>query len=74
MIENNCNQAPPFTPDQGYPQACCGRQRGKAVFEDILHRLARKQKHIQVLLDMLPSNPTPEQDEALWQIAVEMER
>lgn len=53
-------------------QAC--RQNSKAVLTDILTRLERKQKHIKVLLAMLPSEMTPEQDEAMWQLACELER
>lgn len=50
------------------------RQMGKAVLKDIIHRLRRRADDIQKLHDMLPEKPTPEQDEALWQIAVSMER
>lgn len=51
-----------------------GRRYGKGVIEDIIHRLRRRAEHLQTLLDMLPSNPTPDQDEALWQVATGMER
>jgi len=56
-------------------QDCMGcRQTGKAVLKDIIHRLHNRADHIQKLHDMLPEKPTPEQDEALWQIAVSLER
>lgn len=48
--------------------------QGKAVINDIIHRLRRRADNLQTLLDMLPSNPTPQQDEALWQVACGMER
>lgn len=70
MIENTKAPTPPQNQD------CCmaARQMGKAVLKDIIHRLRRRADDIQKLHDMLPEKPTPEQDEALWQIAVSMER
>jgi hypothetical protein len=59
-------------PDQ--MQDCCGRQSGRAVIQDIIHRLRSKADALQKLSDMLPEKPTPEQDDALWKIACEMER
>jgi len=60
------------TPDQVTDG--CSRQTGRAVLNDLIHRLRRKADNLQKLSDMLPEKPTPEQDEALWGIAVEMER
>lgn len=53
-------------------QAC--RQNSRAVLQDVLHRLERKHANIKTLLDMLPTEMTPRQDEALWHIACEIER
>lgn len=50
------------------------RQKGKAVLRDIIHRLRRRADDLEKLYDMLPTNPTPEQDEALWEIACSIER
>ena len=55
-------------------QSCCGRQSGRAVIRDIIHRLRSKADALQKLSDMLPAEPTPEQDEALWRIACDIER
>lgn len=53
---------------------CCGRQAGKAVLKDMIHRLRTRANHLQTLVDMLPETPTPEQDQALWNVACGMER
>jgi hypothetical protein len=55
---------------------CCmaSRQQGKAVIRDLIARLHRRADDLQKLHDMLPEKPTPEQDDALWQIAVSLER
>ena len=56
-------------------QECCGsRQSGKAVMKDIIHRLRRKADNLQTLVNMLPEQPTAEQDQQLWEIACAMER
>lgn len=55
-------------------QSCCGRKSGRAVIRDIIHRLRSKADALQKLSDMLPADPTPEQDEALWRIACDIER
>ena len=56
-------------------QGCCGsRQSGKAVMKDIIHRLHRKADNLQTLVNMLPEQPTAEQDLQLWEIASSMER
>lgn len=52
----------------------CSRQSGRAVLGDIVHRLRRKANDVEKLMDMLPARPTPEQDQALWNIALEIER
>jgi hypothetical protein len=63
---------------QGQPEdqcvAMCGRQSGRAVLNDVIHRLRSKADAIQKLSDMLPEKPTPEQDDALWKIACDLER
>jgi hypothetical protein len=65
----------PTSPDCATPQSCCGmRQSGRAVINDIIHRLRRRADHLETLSKMLPAEPTHEQDEALWQVAVTMER
>lgn len=56
------------------PMACCGRQSGKAVLKDIIHRHRRKADNLQALVNMLPEQPTPEQDQQLWELACSMER
>lgn len=54
---------------------CCGnRQSGKAVMKDIIHRLRRKADNLQTLVNMLPEQPTAEQDQQLWELACAMER
>lgn len=53
---------------------CSARQSGRAVIKDIIHRLRRKADDLEKLSDMLPANPTPEQDQALWSIACGLER
>lgn len=50
------------------------RQNSKAVLQDILLQLERKHAHIKTLLAMLPTEMTPQQDEAMWQLACELER
>lgn len=57
------------------PQVCCSsRQSGRAVLKDVIRRLRQRANELQILSDMLPAEPTPEQDEALWRIACEFER
>ncbi len=53
---------------------CSGRQSGKAVLNDIIHRLRRKAENLQTLVNMLPEQPTAEQDQQLWELACAMER
>lgn len=64
--------------EQETNQDCCGpmssRQSGRAVIKDMVHRLRCKAEHLEKLSDMLPANPTLEQDEALWYIACDLER
>lgn len=50
------------------------RQAGKAVLKDVIHRLRRRANELQTLCDMLPEQPTAEQDEALWNIACSLQR
>lgn len=64
-------------PKQTQPDTRAGasqayRQTSRAVLQDMLTRLERKQGHIRTLLAMLPTEMSREQDEALWQIACEM--
>lgn len=61
-------------PTPTHDGCCASRMQGKSVLKDIIHRLRRRADDLQALHDMLPEKPTPEQDEALWQIAVSMER
>ena len=56
------------------PIAADTRQSGRAVIGDIIHRLRQKADNLQKLIDMLPARPTPDQDNALWQIACDLER
>ena len=56
-------------------QDCCAsRLSGKAVMKDIIHRLRRKADNLQTLINMLPEQPTAEQDAQLWELACDMER
>ena len=52
----------------------CGRQNGRAVLNDVIQRLRRKADDLEKLANMLPAQPTPEQDQALWNIACNLER
>lgn len=52
----------------------CARQNGRAVLNDVIHRLRRKADDLEKLANMLPAQPTPEQDQALWNIACDLER
>jgi len=70
--KNQCGQAPENQRLASMGSPC--RQSAKLVLQDILHRLERKQKNIKTLLAMLPTEMTPEQDDALWNIACELER
>lgn len=58
--------------DQCCMKAC--RQSGRAVLRDVIHRLRQKARNLETLANMLPAEPTPEQDEALWHIACNLER
>lgn len=51
-----------------------GRQSGRDVLRRIIMQHRDKADQLQKLVDMLPSQPTPEQDEALWNIAVSMQK
>lgn len=59
---------------QDQVQKCCARQSGRAVIQDIILRLRSRADALQKLSDMLPEKPTPEQDDALWKIACDIER
>jgi hypothetical protein len=48
-----------------------GRMSGKEVIRQEIGRLRNRANDLETVLDMLPSNPTPQQDEALWKFAVE---
>lgn len=52
---------------------CCGqRQSGKGALQDIIVRRRRKAENLQVIVDMLPGQPTPEQDQHLWELAQDL--
>lgn len=48
---------------------CGSRQSGKAVLKDVIFRMHQKANELQVICDMLPEVPTPEQDVAIWNMA-----
>ena len=50
------------------------RQAGKSVLKDIIHRLRRRAEAVQILHDTLPEKMSPQQDEAIWQLACSLER
>ncbi len=52
-------------------QAC--RMMGKQMLKTVIDRLNQKAKSLQIIYDMLPEKPTPEQDEAIWQTSLEIE-
>ena len=59
------------------PDCCntaCARQNGRAVINDVIQRLRRRADDLEKLANMLPAQPTPEQDQALWNIACDLER
>lgn len=60
--------------DAGVAVNVCCRQSGRAVLQDVIERLRRRADDLQRLCDMLPAQPTPEQDEALWNVACTFER
>jgi hypothetical protein len=53
---------------------CCSRQSGRAVLGDVIHRLRQRVHNLEMLSAMLPAQPTHDQDDALYQLAVEMEK
>lgn len=60
-------------PDQqGQPQTMSNsagqRMTSKEVLAGQIRRLHEKADELQVIADMLPSNPTPQQDDALWRL------
>ena len=77
-VNDNPYSAVAATASSVLASAQCGRssqppgRRGKAVIEDVIHRLRSKADNLQTLIDMLPEKPTPEQDDALWAIAVDI--
>lgn len=72
--KDTCGQAPQSSNAGQAVLSQYGRQSAKLVLQDILHRLKRKQSHIESLLGMLPTQMTQEQDEAMWHLAWELER
>lgn len=50
------------------------RNNSKAVLRDQIERLRRQANNLQILHDTLPGMLTPEQDEAIWNIAVSLNR
>jgi len=54
-------------------QDCCtGRQSGKGALQSIIGRLRRKADNLQTVVNMLPEQPTPEQDQHLWELAQDL--
>lgn len=56
---------------------CCGlaaRPDWRAVLKDLIHRLRRSADDLESLSAMLPETPTPAQDQALWRLAISLER
>ena len=45
------------------------RQSGKQVIRERIQRLRNAASNMEIVLNMLPEQPTDEQDEALWQLA-----
>lgn len=66
MINNQKSPDPTQNPD------CCmgSRDSGKAILKDKIRHLRRRADDLQNLHDMLPGKLTPEQDEALQQVAL----
>lgn len=60
------------TKDTCNASAC--RQSSRGILQDQIARLRRKADALQVIADMLPANPTPQQDEALWQVLIDLPR
>jgi hypothetical protein len=57
----------------GCADICCAqRQSGKGVLRDVILRLRRKADNLQTVLNMLPEQPTPEQDQHLWELAQDL--
>lgn len=50
------------------------RQSGKDILRDAITRLRDRADSLETIYKMLPESPTPEQDAALWSIAVEFRR
>lgn len=50
---------------------CC-RQQAKGIIADKIRRLRHRADQLQILHDMLPERPTPEQDQALWSIICDL--
>jgi hypothetical protein len=51
---------------------CCSRVSGKSLLKEVIDRLNNKAKSLQTVYDMLPEKPTPEQDEAIWLMVLEL--
>lgn len=44
------------------------RPPARYVLEEHIQYLKHQQKNLEIIVDMIPNNPTPEQDEALFQM------
>lgn len=54
--------------------ACAGRQTAKDVLQGLINRKYEQARNLKVLMFMLPSQMTEEQDAALWSILTELPR
>jgi len=63
---------PATQPSCGQAMDCCGRQSSRDVIQGIINRHYNTARNLKVLLAMLPTVMTQEQDEALWSIACDI--
>ncbi len=52
--------------------SACYRESGRSVLQERINRVRQKAADMETLFGMLPMVLTPEQDQALWNLALEL--
>lgn len=68
VMDQNVKKSTQEDKDPDCVRAC--RQSAKGIIEQKIKALRQEAINYETILNMLPSNPTPEQDAALWNIFV----
>lgn len=65
-----------FTNGGALTGQCLGSRRpdGRLVLQDVIHRLNRKAQNLQTICNSMPAVMSPQQEDALYELALDVER